>query len=31
MADLTAVVDNFLAVYGKTWKGYLPIVETMFG
>ncbi|MGV3616695.1 MAG: hypothetical protein ACO1SV_15315 [Fimbriimonas sp.] len=31
MADLTAIVDNFLAIYGKTWKGYLPIVETMFG
>lgn len=31
MADLTAITDNFLAVYGKTWKAYLPIAEDVFG
>lgn len=30
MAELSDVGDNFLSVYGKTWRAYRPVVETLF-
>lgn len=30
MAELSDVGDDFLAVYGRTWKAYRPVIEMLF-